>query len=183
MTLVKGANTVIVPVGSSQTRGVLLALDWIAPQDLEIDACAFVVDSTGTLLDQDNFVFYNNPHSPDRAVQLLQPATPIGPDKAQVLVALPDLAERAAKVLVTISVQVDGQDLAQLSGLRLHALSLQTGQELAEVELEEDPGDVRLLIVAEVYRHASGWKLRSVLQGYADGLSGLVSDLGLDVVG
>jgi uncharacterized protein YkwD len=39
-----------------------------------------------------------------------------------------------------------------------------------------------LLLLAEIYRRGTGWKLRAVGQGYADGLAGLARDFGVDVV-
>jgi hypothetical protein len=38
-----------------------------------------------------------------------------------------------------------------------------------------------VLLLAEIYRHGTGWKLRALGQGYADGLAGLARDFGVDV--
>ncbi|WP_324605994.1 TerD family protein [Streptomyces sp. NRRL S-813] len=36
-------------------------------------------------------------------------------------------------------------------------------------------------IVVEIYRHASGWKVRAVGQGSDTGLAGLAAEYGIDV--
>jgi uncharacterized protein YkwD len=43
------------------------------------------------------------------------------------------------------------------------------------------PGQETVLLLAEIYRRGSGWKLRALGQGYADGLAGLARDFGVDV--
>jgi uncharacterized protein YkwD len=39
-----------------------------------------------------------------------------------------------------------------------------------------------VLLLAELYRRGTGWKLRALGQGYADGLAGIARDFGVDIV-
>ncbi|MBF6072387.1 TerD family protein [Nocardia farcinica] len=43
-----------------------------------------------------------------------------------------------------------------------------------------DAGET-VVVLAELYRRAGGWKIRAVGQGYASGLAGLATDYGVDV--
>jgi uncharacterized protein YkwD len=43
------------------------------------------------------------------------------------------------------------------------------------------PTQETVLLLAEIYRRGTGWKLRALCQGYADGLAGVARDFGVDV--
>ena len=180
MSLVKGGNALVVPVAETRTRSLLLDVRW-ASVATDVNVAAFAVGQDGRVLGEEYFVFFNNPTSPDQSIWLLEPTEGPSEPRAQVAVSLVDLPDGVEKVIVTIATLEEGGTLASLSGLTASVVSLQSGVDLETLEASERFTVEALVKVLELYRHASGWKVRSLLQGYANGLAGIATDLGVDV--
>lgn len=163
--LTKGANAPL-PVDT-----VRLALTWHAP--VAVDLSALLVDGDGVVGGDDDFVFYNQPRHPSGAVYRI--GAP-GPGSDQVVVttsAAPDWVQR-----VVVVASVDGATFAALGAARLD-ISDAVGPNLAGFTLTGGPETA--MVVAEIYRRGTGWKVRAVAQGYHDGLAGLARDYGITV--
>lgn len=180
MTLVKGANRLIVPEGETQTSSILIGLGWLETET-EINGSAFVVGRDGRVLSDNHFVFFNNASSPEQDVWILERESTQVADRCQVVINLAELRSDAEKVIVTIASIAVGASLSSLSGLTASVTSLQTGEELVSVVCDETFATESLVKVVEIYRHTSGWKVRSVLQGYDNGLGGIAQDLGVEI--
>lgn len=154
--LAPGANIVI--------PGAAVGVRLSGPFDLS----ALVVDESGQVSGDTDMIFFNAPSGP--GVQLRDGMLTVTPAR---------LRRGAARVVVVASPEREGTvfsalpapvtTLADASGrlfARLVAPRLRTGT---------------VLLLAEVYRRGEGWRVRSVGQGYADGLAGLARDFGVDV--
>jgi len=53
--------------------------------------------------------------------------------------------------------------------------------EITRYDLSEDASTETAMVFGELYRSGSDWKFRAVGQGYADGLSGIARDFGVNV--
>lgn len=54
-------------------------------------------------------------------------------------------------------------------------------RDIVTINLSEDFGGETVVNAAEIYRHNGEWKVKSVSQGYRNGIRGALSDFGLDV--
>jgi tellurium resistance protein TerD len=180
--LPKGGNLVLGPAGEEGLTGLVLGAAWEAGT-LECDLCALVCGSDRKVLSDDHFIFWNQPVSKERALFLraVSEATPGRPDRAQLLVDLTSLPPAAERIVVTLSTVTAGADLSVLQSLRLRALDPASGKELAAYTMGRELTVESCLIVAEVYRHQSNWKLRAVGQGYDQGLAALGKDFGVNI--
>ena len=135
--------------------------------DGPFDLSAMVLGADGKVAGDDDFVFYNSPTAP--GVQ-------VGPGRVRVV---PDELRRGAeRVVVVASGAEPGTRFGSLPQPSSTVVS--DGRPFARLEA---PPTLRLetaLLVAEIYWRG-GWRLRSVGQGYADGLAGLARDFGVDV--
>ncbi|MGW5384279.1 TerD family protein [Nocardia sp. NPDC003963] len=131
-----------------------------------IDLTALCLRANGKVGGDEDFVFYNQPVSPDGAVRLVEGAIEID---------LAGIAPDIDRLVVSASV-----DSGTFGGRELH------------VRIDERPGagyDLPItglstettVVLAEVYRRAGAWKIRNVGQGYATGLAGLATDFGITV--
>ena len=150
----------------------------------DVDLSFLLLDSSGHVRDDRDFVFYNHHVAPDQSVRLngKRPherglvesgtvhASAVRPDVTRILVvATMDTASRLAfSALDTIDITIS------CSEIRWHFAP----------KIEKS---VRAAILAEIYRRPGTppgeqrWKLRVVGQGWADGLSGLARDHGVDI--
>jgi len=183
MELTKGANmTLGASSGDGALESILLGMDWDSG-DLECDVCALVCGPDKKVLDDDHFLFWDNTTSPQRTVFLRsvsddQTGTE---DRAQVLVNLAELPDHVDRIVVVLSTIVEGGKFDGLKMMRLRALDLRDGGELATFSTGGEFNSEACVIVGEIYRNKADWKLRAVGQGYQSGLVGLGSDYGVTI--
>ncbi|WP_269821877.1 TerD family protein [Nocardia asteroides] len=152
--LPKGGN---VPLGGGQVRIT------VAPNG--IDVSVLCVGADGKVGGDADFVFYNQPESPDGAVRLAGGA---------ISVDLSRVAARVERLVVAASV-----DTGTVAGVPL-AVRVSDGvaaHDLAVGGLSTET----TVVLGEIYRRGGAWKLRNVGQGYASGLAGLATDYGITV--
>jgi restriction system protein len=154
---------------------VIITVTWrTALHDL--DASAVLLSSAGRVRSDADFVFYNQPNSPDGAIRHTG-HTPDGATTTESIhIALDALDPDIQGVLVAIS--VDGGHLADVQDLRVTATPTRSATEYVFLPT----GTVETALVCiEIYRRDGKWRLRAVGQGYVDGLAGLARDFGVDV--
>ncbi|SDO79178.1 Stress response protein SCP2 [Nakamurella panacisegetis] len=114
-----------------------------------------------------DFVFFNQPASPEGAVRLVAAdrvtadlnAVPAGVETLAVAVALDDSVPGSLASIPGLAVTVTGGSQAPASGLTTE----------------------RAAVLVEIYRRAGGWKVRNVSAGWAAGLSALAGEHGVSV--
>lgn len=124
------------------------------------DVCALLLGDDRKVRSDADFVFYNQPVSPGGAVDLDSATNRIRADLAR-------LATDVSSVLLVTS--------GSPGAVRL-TVTEENGTAHA---LAADSTTETVMVCAELYRRQGGWRLRSVGQGYADGLAGLARDHGV----
>jgi len=135
----------------------------------EPDIGVFMLSEQGKVSRDEDFIFFNNPRSPEGSVQLTSAA-----DHATLQLDLQNIPATIHKIAVTLV--IDGRD--NLSGL-LHLTMALEG--VAKFVPETEGRQEKALILAEFYRHQGNWKLRAVGQGFHGGLEPLAIHYGVDV--
>lgn len=165
--ITRGANALLTANGVIE-----VSIGW-ANSASPLDIACFMVQADGRVPDDDHMVFYNQPNGPNRAV-VLQKAGPMGTSFQIDLERLPPMI---TKCVFTATLDGAGS-FAVVTGLGLAATPMNGSSTRYQVD---DVGNVRALILAEVYKHTSGWKLRAVGQGFDGGLAPLARHFGVDV--
>lgn len=166
--LAKGAN---VPVPTAALRA---EIRWRpGPGVPDVDASALLLDASGRVRSDADFVFYNQPAHASGAVTHAGKAGAVD----AVLVELARVEPEVDRIVVGAS--ADGGSFGQVPELSLRV----TGPDGAEVALFPigDAGSETAFLFGEFYRRGEGWKFRAVGQGYASGLAGLATDFGISV--
>jgi stress response protein SCP2 len=140
----------------------------------QLDVSALLVTSSGKVRSDADLIFFNSPVGP--GLRHL-PGTALGPDAITITpAALPSAID---KVVITASLDPPSTTFAGADP-EARVLDEATGVVLATF----DPANLSsetALIVFEVYRRGSDWKLRAVGQGYANGLAGIATDFGITI--
>jgi stress response protein SCP2 len=167
-TLTKGANTGVM---AATVRAVL---SWTGgPGVPDIDLSALLLQDSGRVTGDEDFVFYNQPTHASGAVR----HTGKQGTADTVEVDLAQLPGTVARVVLAAS--ADGGTFGQVPGLRI-ALS-DSGSGAAVADFAMSATDETAFVCGELYRRGGGWKFRAVGQGYASGLAGLAGDFGISV--
>ncbi|MFS8201557.1 CAP domain-containing protein [Streptomyces sp. CWNU-52B] len=154
----------LVPGGNLPLPGGTLTLRVPGP----FDVSALVTDDSGTVRGDGDFVFYNQPAAP--GARLSGGTLTVDPTA---------LRAGASRVTVVVSPAEPGTPLGRLPAPTL-LVTGPGGRALARFTPAR-PQRETVLLLAEIYRRGTTWKLRALGQGYADGLAGIARDFGVDV--
>lgn len=142
---------------------------------VEVDVVAFSLTAEGTVPSDDEFVFYNQPSTPDGGVRL----TVDGSCEQGIDLDLDSLGDDIVRV--RIAAAIDGEATFGVVGaIRLSLVDSDDGREVASATLDAAT-DERTLVLAEVYRRHDIWRFRAVGQGYEHDLARLATDHGVQV--
>ncbi|WP_190232930.1 restriction endonuclease [Streptomyces avicenniae] len=145
-----------------------------------LDVCALVCHGN-RVLDDDHFVFFNNPATPDGTVRALPP---VPPDRAAIQVSFDALPERADRLVVIAAVDPLADPEADLAGFTRAGIRLLDagGAALDRLEVSEGRAGETALVLGSFRRRANGdWEFVTGGRGYRGGLEELVREYGVDV--
>lgn len=170
--LSRGQNAVL-PASVTRINAVV---GWYA-SGTAIDVSALLLGANRKVGVDSDFVFYNQPTSPDGSVRLLGTITEDNASWARIAIDLSAVPDRVHTVALVGSLDIGSfGDLGELV-LRIQD---ESGRLLAEYTIDETTVE-RALVFGEVYKRGSEWKVRAVGQGWETGLAGLATDFGVDV--
>jgi restriction system protein len=156
----------------------VLGMSWSG--NVALDVCALVCRGN-RVLDDDHFVFFNNPQTPDGSVRAL-PAQ--APDKAAICVSFDALPAEADRFVVVAAVDPEVNPDADISGFTDACIRLLDAgmTELGRLEVSDGRPRETALVLGSFRRRSSGdWDFVLGGKGYTGGLEELVKDYGIEV--
>ena len=189
VSLTKGGNVSLSKEAPGLTA-VLVGLGWDARSttgtDFDLDASAILLKSDGKVVSDSHFVFFNNLKSPDGSVEHTGDnltGEGEGDDEA-IKVNLASVPTEVDKIVFPVSIYDGGnrsQSFGQVRNAFIRVVNQAGGTEIARYDLSEDASTETAMVFGELYRNGTEWKFRAVGQGYAEGLSGIARDFGVNV--
>lgn len=187
VSLSKGGNVSLAKADPTMTK-VLVGLGWdpraTDGQDFDLDASAFLPDSTGKVRGDNDFIFYNNlSDAAQSVVHTGDNRTGAGDgDDESLKVDLTKIPAEVDKIAFTVTIhdaEARRQSFGQVGGAFIRLVNDATGVEVARYDLSEDASTETAMIFGELYRHNNEWKFRAVGQGYAGGLKAMCAQYGI----
>lgn len=190
ITLVKGQKIDLTKTNPGLKK-VIIGLGWDTNKysgghSFDLDASVFLVGSNGRTNHDEDFIFYNNLESRNKAViHIGDNRTGEGDgDDEQIILEFDKMPADVDKMAVAVTIYdalERGQNFGQVSNAYVRVLDEATGAELIRYDLGEDFSIETALVVCEIYRHAGEWKFNAVGSGFQGGLAALCKNYGLDV--
>jgi tellurium resistance protein TerD len=189
VSLAKGGNVSLTKAAPNLTA-VTVGLGWdvraTTGADFDLDASALMLASTGKVMSDQHFVFFNNLKSPDGSVEHTgDNLTGEGEgDDESINVDLRTVPPECERIVFPVSIyDADNrqQSFGQVRNAFIRIVNRTDGNELARFDLTEDASTETAMVFGELYRHSGEWKFRAVGQGYASGLAGIAMDFGVNV--
>jgi tellurium resistance protein TerD len=189
VSLNKGGNVSLTKEAPGLTA-VLVGLGWdvrtTTGADFDLDASALMVGTSGKILSDAHFIFFNNLTSPDGSVEHTgDNLTGEGEGDDEVIkVNLQGVPQEVDKVVVTVSIydaEARGQSFGQVRNAYIRVVNQAGEAELTRYDLSEDASTETAMVFGELYRNGPEWKFRAVGQGYSTGLRGIAQDYGVNV--
>ncbi|HNY30384.1 MAG TPA: TerD family protein [Fibrobacteria bacterium] len=171
-------------------KKILLGLGWdVRATDgaaFDLDATAFLLNASGKVRGDHDFIFYNQPKSVEGAVEHMgDNRTGAGDGDDEVVVV--DLAKVPAdieKVAVCVTIhdaEAKRQNFGMIAKAFVRCVNADSNAEIVRYDLSEDYSVETALVFGEIYRAGSDWKFRAVGQGFAGGLGALAKSFGVNI--
>jgi len=189
VSLNKGGNVSLSKEAPGLTA-VIVGLGWdprtTSGADFDLDASALMCNTSGKILSDGHFVFFNNLTSPDGSVEHSGDNLTGGGDgdDEQIKINLAAVPAECDRVVFPVSIyeaESRGQNFGQVRNAFIRIVNQSGGAEITRYDLSEDASSETAMVFGELYRNGSEWKFRAVGQGYAAGLKGIALDFGVHV--
>ena len=189
ISLTKGGNVNLSKEAPNLTN-MAVGLGWnpraTDGQAFDLDAVAFLVNESGKVRADADFIFFNNLKSSDGAVEHTgDNRTGEGDGDDEVIkVDLSKVPADVSKVVfcaVIYEGQARNQNFGQVANAYIRIVNTQGGAEVARYDLSEDSSTETAMIFGELYKNNGEWKFRAVGQGFAGGLGPLAQSHGVAV--
>lgn len=141
---------------------------------VDIDTAAFLLQNTGKVAGDDDFVFYGNPRHFSGCVNHL------ADDSVEIdLTKIPRHVEKISVTATIYDADARRQNFSKVSGAVLKIASY-NGREIATFKMESFTVETAI-VLGEIYRYKGAWKFNATGAGYKGGLPALCNDFGIEV--
>ena len=188
LSLQKGGNLSLSKEAPGLTN-IVVGLGWDPRStdgtQFDLDASAFLLNASGKVRSDADFIFYNQLKSLDGSVEHTgdnRDGAGDGDDEA-IKVDLSRVPADVDKIAFTVTIhdaESRRQNFGQVSNSFIRIINEANSSEIVRYDLAEDASTETAMIFAELYRHSNEWKFRAVGQGYAGGLRALANSYGMN---
>jgi tellurium resistance protein TerD len=189
ISLTKGGNVNLSKEAPTMTK-MVVGLGWDTRATdgaaFDLDAVGFVLNNTGKVRADSDFIFFNNKQNAEGSVVHggdNRTGEGDGDDETIIidLSKMPADVEKVAVCVVIYDAETRKQNFGQVSRAYVRVLNDANQQEVARYDLSEDGSTEAAMIFGEVYRHNGEWKFKAVGQGFKGGLGPLAASYGVNV--
>ncbi|MDQ2989382.1 MAG: TerD family protein [Pseudomonadota bacterium] len=189
ISLQKGGNVNLSKEAPGLTK-MVVGLGWDTRSTdgaaFDLDGAVFLLNTTGKVRSDSDFVFYNNLKSVDGSiVHSGDNRTGAGDgDDESVTIDLARVPADVDKIAVCVTIHEADQrrqNFGQVSKAFVRCVNANGNTEIARYDLSEDGSTEAAMIFGEVYRAGADWKFRAIGQGFKGGLGPLAKNFGVNV--
>ena len=190
VSLKKGQKVDLTKTNPGLTK-ILVGLGWDTNKydggaDFDLDAAAFLTNASGKVIEDSDFIFFNNKeHSSGGVIHLGDNLTGEGEgDDEQIKIELSKVPSSIEKISFTVTIHEAserGQNFGQVTNAFIRIINENSNEELIRYDLSEDYSIETAIVVAELYRHNGEWKFTATGSGFQGGLEALCKNFGVNV--
>ena len=168
--------------GNPSLKKLLIGLGWDVNKydggfDFDLDAAAFLLNSSGKVNSDDDFVFYNNLKHKSGAVEHMGDNLTGEGDLSKV----PANVDKIDFTVTIYDADARKQKFGQVSNAYIRVVDEDSGKELIRYDLGEDFSIETAVVVGEIYRNKGEWKFNAIGAGWSGGLAALGKNYGVNV--
>ncbi|MDO4792961.1 MAG: TerD family protein [Filifactor alocis] len=146
----------------------------------DVDISAFLLGENGKVLGDDWFVFYGQPQSPDKSINL---STNESVDRQKVSIDFQKLHPNVKKVVFVLTINEAFEHKLNFSMIEDAYMRIMdpSGNEVVSFAMSDYYDNVISMMIGEIYLYNGAWKFSSVGNGVARDLAGLCELYGVQV--
>jgi len=154
--------------------------------DFDLDASAFLADENGKVINDIDFIFYNNLKHPSGGVEHTgDNRTGVGDgDDEQIVIDFQKLPSHVYKIGIAVTIHdadARSQNFGQVSNAFVRVVNEENNTEILRFDLGEDFSVETAVVICELYKHNGDWKFNAIGSGFSGGLAALCRNYGLEV--
>lgn len=189
VSLSKGGN-VSLSKEAPGIENILVGLAWeeraTDGEDFDLDGTVFMIDESGKVRKDEDFIFYRNLISQCGSVTHHgDNRTGSGEgDDEKIDVILSKVPADVQKLVFAVTIhEADqrNQNFGMVNNAAIRIVNTDNNTEVARYDLSEDASTNTAMIFGELYRHNGDWKFRAVGQGFDGGLGPLATSFGVSI--
>jgi tellurium resistance protein TerD len=189
ISLQKGGNVNLSKEAPGLTK-LTVGLGWdIRATDgaaFDLDGAVFLLNQSGKVRSDNDFIFYNNLKSADGSVvHSGDNRTGAGEgDDETITIDLSTVPADVDRIVVGVTIhdaEARRQNFGMVGKAFIRCINANGNAEIARYDLSEDGSTEAAMIFGEVYRNGADWKFRAIGQGFQGGLGPLAKNYGVAV--
>ena len=189
LTLQKGGNFSLDKTAPGMVK-IEVGLGWASRvtdgADFDLDASAFILNESGKVRGEHDFIFYNQLKSKCGSVEHTgdELSGGSGGDDETLLVDLSKVPQDIQKVVFSVTIhdaEARRQNFGLVQDAYIRIVDSISKEEVVRFDLTEDYSTETALIFGELYRRGAEWKFRAIGQGFAGGLRVMANQYGINV--
>lgn len=189
ISLQKGGNVNLSKTAPTMSK-MIVGLGWDARAtdgaEFDLDASAFMLNSSGKVRSDKDFIFYNQPKSEEGSVEYGgDNKTGAGDgDDETIVVELSKVPADVEKIAICVTIHeadTRRQNFGMVSAAYVRCVDAAGNTEVAKYDLSEDASIETAMIFGEIYRSSGDWKFKAIGQGFQGGLAPLAKNFGVNV--
>lgn len=183
-TIIQGENISLLQAGISG-ENIFSGISWSVSggKRVEIDVCAFLLDSTNKVENDGDFIFYNQKEDGAKSI-LLNTDPGNGNDIQLFSIKLDKIAPRVKKIVFVASIDKAAERAQNFGDVKDMCIRIFEPDAFDEKTIVFKPVQAKRetsIALGELYLHQSGWKFRGLGNGFESGLEALASSYGINV--
>jgi tellurium resistance protein TerD len=154
-----------------------------AGTDFDLDALAFLLNKSGKMQNEKDFVFYNNlKHESGGIIHSGDNRTGAGEGDDEIITVefnkVPSNIDKIVFAITIFKAEERKQNFGMVNNSFVRTVDADTDTELLRYNLGEEFSIETGVVICEVYRYNNEWKFGAIGSGYKGGLEALIKSYG-----
>ncbi len=148
----------------------------------DLDGSAFMLDGRNKVINDDWFIFYGNPQSPDSSLNYNAYENGKG---AEMSINISRLNPNVQKIVMSVTIYEAFErnlNFGMIENVSVSISDISKNTEIAHFDIDDCYSSITALVVGELYRYKNEWKFNAVGSGVQRDLAGFCGMYGVNLI-
>lgn len=148
----------------------------------ELDGSAFMLDSRNMVINDDWFIFYGNPKSPDGSLNYNVYENGKG---AEMNINISGINTAVQKIVMSVTIYEAFErnlNFGMVDNVSVSIAEASKNTEIAHFNIDDCYNNITALVIGELYRYKNEWKFNAVGSGVQKDLAGFCGMYGVNII-
>ncbi|MFN8576593.1 MAG: VWA domain-containing protein [Candidatus Sericytochromatia bacterium] len=162
----------------SYSKNFIIDINYISPLDYDIDSTVLMLSSKNKLEEEDDFIFYNNPISNCKSVEIVESPNV----KKKIIISLNNIPDKISRLMFVSTIDNGDEQDKRFNNIKDFNIKVSdNNQNLISYTIKDLTRETAVILI-EIYKHNNEWKLQATGNGFNSGLSAILKEYGSEKV-